>query len=307
MHQHFHRVIGGDQLSIDRLHKAKRCKSAEQSAYESRSWILPIIQLWHMKLAYLRSIFRVHWFDSVRTHLLGLHHGAEALGRQVNPAVNDFYACHNVVKTVYEAMVLTATFIILQEESGKTSTDHNHMTDQLAAFFAAGGPFDRYSFAQLEGLATRVYSRFMTREAYSKTLSLPATIDKDYIYLTVRRALDRVSATETNPPAGTEHIPSTPTSHYIYPNADQMLGNLVLLMRDAFLYLEFASAIPEGDVGRVMEVVKMLRFSFWGSKAANYGRELLEMACQFKFEYPEALKTAILVDSFVVMTSRIPC
>ncbi|KDN41827.1 hypothetical protein RSAG8_07198, partial [Rhizoctonia solani AG-8 WAC10335] len=102
-------VIGGDQLSIDWLHKAKWCKSAEQSAYESRSWILPIIQLWHMKLAYLRSIFHVHWFDTVQTHLLGLHHGAEALGRQVNPAVNDFYACHNVVKTVFKAMVLTTT------------------------------------------------------------------------------------------------------------------------------------------------------------------------------------------------------
>ncbi|CUA68631.1 putative protein L294 [Acanthamoeba polyphaga mimivirus] [Rhizoctonia solani] len=289
-------MIGGDQLSIDRLHKAKRCKSAEQSVYESRSWILPIIQLWHMKLAYLRSIFRVHWFDTVRTHLLGLHHGAEALGRQVNPAVNDFYACHNVVKTVFEAMVLTATFVVLQEETQTVTSNHNHMTDQLATLFATGGPLDKYTFARLEGLATRIYTRFMTQEAFRRTLSLPATLDKDFIYLTVQRALDRVSVTSTNLPTepNLEFAPDTSTSHSIHPNADQMLGNLVLLMRDTFLYLEFASAIPEGDVGRVMEVVKMLRFSFWGSKAANYGKELLEMACQFKFEYPEALRTAIL-------------
>ncbi|KAH7318797.1 hypothetical protein B0J17DRAFT_633960 [Rhizoctonia solani] len=253
--EHLLILIGGDQLSIDRLHKAKRCKSAEQLVYESRSWMVPIIQLWHMKLAYLRSIFRIHWFDKVRTRLLGLHHGAEALGRQVNSTVNDFYACHNVVKTVFEAMVLIATFTILQEETGRFSENNNHMTNQLASFFAAKG--------LLENSTSNSFKALQPRQT--------------------------ACAPEDN-----TNVPTMPVNPSIYPNADQMLGNLVLFMCDAFVYLEFASVIPEGDVGRVMEVIKVLRFSFWGSKVANYGRELLEMACQFNFEYPKALKTAIL-------------
>jgi hypothetical protein len=40
--------------------------------------------------------------------------------------------------------------------------------------------------------------------------------------------------------------------------------------------------------------LQVLRFSFWGSGAPNYGKELLEVACRFMFEYPKELQTAIL-------------
>jgi hypothetical protein len=37
-----------------------------------------------------------------------------------------------------------------------------------------------------------------------------------------------------------------------------------------------------------------MRFAFWGSGAPNYGKELLEVACRFMFEYPKELQDAIL-------------
>ncbi|CCO37663.1 hypothetical protein BN14_11821 [Rhizoctonia solani AG-1 IB] len=253
-------IAGGDQLSIKQLETAKKCKSAEKTTYESRKWVLPVIQLWHMKLAYLRSIFRVHWFENVRSNLLGLHHGVDALGRHINPAVNDFYACHNAVKTIFETMVLTATFVIIHEETGKPlpTDDVHHLTNELSSLFGQGGPFNNCTLERLEALAS--------------------TLQQD------------ANQTHSDPRA----IPSKISTFSLHSNTDQMLGNIVLFMRDAFIYLEFASAIPQGDIGRVMEVIKFMRFAFYGSHAQNYGKELLEMACRFMFEYPAKLQTAIL-------------
>lgn len=44
--------------------------------------------------------------------------------------------------------------------------------------------------------------------------------------------------------------------------------------------------------------------SFWGAGCTNYGNEMLEMACRFKREYPEALRTAILNNFFVNPSGR---
>ncbi|KAJ7278256.1 hypothetical protein C8J57DRAFT_1576646 [Mycena rebaudengoi] len=54
------------------------------------------------------------------------------------------------------------------------------------------------------------------------------------------------------------------------------------------------SATAEGDIGRVFEVLKLLRFSFWGAGSTNYGNELLELTCNFLLEYSDDLKTAVL-------------
>ncbi|KAG8695065.1 hypothetical protein FRC08_008060 [Ceratobasidium sp. 394] len=76
-------------------------------------------------------------------------------------------------------------------------------------------------------------------------------------------------------------------------------------MRDTFWYLEFATAVTEGDIGRVFEVIKVLRFSFWGGGATNYGNELLKLACNYFYEYPADLQTAIL-NNYLVNPSGLP-
>ncbi|KAJ7855692.1 hypothetical protein B0H13DRAFT_1902969 [Mycena leptocephala] len=69
-----------------------------------------------------------------------------------------------------------------------------------------------------------------------------------------------------------------------------------------FWYLEMCAAIAEGDIGRVFEVIKVLRFSFWGAGATNYGNEMLEMACNFLYEFPPALQDAVL-NNYLVNTT----
>ncbi|KAG9095171.1 hypothetical protein FRC06_010067 [Ceratobasidium sp. 370] len=269
-------IICGDQLTIDRLRKVIRYKATETSVYESRSWALPLIQLWHMKVAYLSSIFKVHWFPKVNSNLFGLRQSVQVLQRNLNPEKCDFYVWHDAVKTTFESM----------EELQAPVIDTNHMTDELAKHFAIGGRYHECTIQQLEHIANQVYMRYMTTEAYHTTLGAPdQPVDKQSLRGTILEELRRY---DQDPNYSTSNSGSGSSA-----NADQLLGNVILFMRDAFWYLEFASAVPEGDIGRIYEVIKLLRFSFWGSGSSNYGSELLELACGFLYEYPQKLKTAI--------------
>ncbi|KAG8696531.1 hypothetical protein FRC08_007089 [Ceratobasidium sp. 394] len=277
-------IICGDQLTIDRLRKVIRYKATETSVYESRRWAVPLIQLWHMKVAYLGSIFKVHWFPKVNSDLFGLRQSVQALQRNLNPEKCDFYVWHDAVKTTFESMVLTSAYVILQEESHGPIIDTNHMTDELAKHFAKGGRYHECTLQQLEHVAKQVYRRFMTTEAYHMTLGAPnQPADKQSLEDSILKELHRY---DQDPNYSTGNMGS---GH----SADQLLGNVILFMRDTFWYLEFASAVPEGDIGRVHEIIKLLRFSFWGSGSSNYGSELLELACGFLYEYSDKLKTAI--------------
>ncbi|KAG9088737.1 hypothetical protein FRC06_001900 [Ceratobasidium sp. 370] len=168
-------LVCGDQLTVDRLRKAIRYKATEKSVYKSRSWALPLIQLWHMKVAYLRSIFKVHWFPKVGSRLFGLRQSVDALGRSLNADKCDFYPCHHAVKTVFDGMVLTATYTFLQEQAGAPVLHSDHMLAELDKHFAPGGRLANCSLAQLDSIASAMYNGYMTTEAYRRTL--PPTTD----------------------------------------------------------------------------------------------------------------------------------
>ncbi|KAJ6557658.1 hypothetical protein B0H19DRAFT_867149, partial [Mycena capillaripes] len=72
---------------------------------------------------------------------------------------------------------------------------------------------------------------------------------------------------------------------------DQSLATTINFIRMTFWYLKMCAAIAEGDIGRVFEV---LRFSFWGAGSTNYGNEMLELACNFLYDFPPALQLAVL-------------
>ncbi|KAG8695647.1 hypothetical protein FRC08_007634 [Ceratobasidium sp. 394] len=165
-------MVCGDQLTVDRLRKIIRYRATEDDVYESRSWVLPIIQIWHMKVAYLRSILKTHWFPMITSGLLGLCHGVDALGRTINPDKCNFYPCHDAVKVVFDGMVLTATYVTLQKQAGLSLEPTDHMLDELRKLFAPDGPHHDCSLDQLEQVARDIYLRYMTTDSYQHTLAL---------------------------------------------------------------------------------------------------------------------------------------
>ncbi|THH04412.1 hypothetical protein EW146_g10186 [Bondarzewia mesenterica] len=75
---------------------------------------------------------------------------------------------------------------------------------------------------------------------------------------------------------------------------DQVLADAILRMRDSMLHYEFQCAVAEGDIGRVMNIMSVWTYTFTGSGKNKYSNELLELTCNFEFEYSEDLKNAIL-------------
>ncbi|KAG8689251.1 hypothetical protein FRC08_011031 [Ceratobasidium sp. 394] len=278
-------MVGGDQLTIDRLRKIIRYRATEDNSYKSRSWALPIIQIWHMKLAYLRSLINIHWFPKIGSDLFGFRQGTHALNRSIDPNKIDFYPCHDAVKVVFEGMVLTATYVLLQEEAGLSLEPTDRMLDGLGTHFAPGGRYQDCNLDKLEEVAGRIYARYMTTDVYQQALALREAGESSFADLGTT-ILEELGKLDEQP----DYVPNPARSS----GADLLLGNITLFMRDAFWYLELASAVPEGDVGRIFEVIKLLRFSFWGAAATNYGKELLELASNFLHKFSDSLRETVL-------------
>ncbi|KAJ6461451.1 hypothetical protein C8R45DRAFT_842148 [Mycena sanguinolenta] len=75
---------------------------------------------------------------------------------------------------------------------------------------------------------------------------------------------------------------------------DRVLRNSQIFMQDFGWWIEFAHAVPEGDIGRVWEIMKIWIFKFAGSSHANYVNYLLEVYCMLRYEASKDLKNGIL-------------
>ncbi|KAK6992368.1 hypothetical protein R3P38DRAFT_3289923 [Favolaschia claudopus] len=75
---------------------------------------------------------------------------------------------------------------------------------------------------------------------------------------------------------------------------DRVLRNSQIFMQDFGWWIEFAHAVPEGDIGRVWEIMKIWIFKFAGSSHHNYVNYLLEVYCMLRYEASKDLRNAIL-------------
>lgn len=98
--------IGGDQMTIARLRSLLDQTDQDVTAFDRNDYVLPLVQLWHMKWAFLRSIYRCHWSDTIGKGVVGLRRDATGLGRKINPVKCDFYPSHRMVEVRFQALVL---------------------------------------------------------------------------------------------------------------------------------------------------------------------------------------------------------
>jgi hypothetical protein len=100
-------MICGDQLTIDRIRKIKWYTRKTDAPFDQHKWALPVIQLWHLKWAWQKAIFRLHWYGDLGKNIFGLHHDCELLERGTfNHEKCDFYPAHHILEDRFEALVL---------------------------------------------------------------------------------------------------------------------------------------------------------------------------------------------------------
>ncbi|KAF5337723.1 hypothetical protein D9611_014522 [Ephemerocybe angulata] len=289
-------MVCGDQLTIDRMRKLKRYMAKTDTAYDRHDWVLPIIQLWHLKWNLQKAIIRMNWSPIVGEGVNGLRHDIHALRREkFNEKKCDFYPAHHILEDVFEALILSALRLECEKVTGKEDEANVKLLDGLQACFTANAELAGCNFEYLRTLALKVYQKYLTAAA--------AEAAKD----PVGSSLDSQSESESEDSGGSEvgsdQSRSQAPKQALEP--DESLANTINFMRATFWYLEVCAAIAEGDIGRVFEVIKLLRFSFWGAGCTNYGNEMLELACNFLYEFSEGLKEAVL-NNYLVNPSGKP-
>ncbi|KAJ7711627.1 hypothetical protein B0H16DRAFT_1261521, partial [Mycena metata] len=102
-------------------------------------------------------------------------------------------------------------------------------------------------------------------------------------------APEEPTATSQKPPAG----PQTHKEPAGF-NGDRVLSNSILFLREFGWWVEMYYAIPEGDVGRLMEILKIYIFTFGGTANQNYVGYLLDLYAFLRYECSPDLKDGIL-------------
>ncbi|KAH9931770.1 hypothetical protein B0H21DRAFT_836229, partial [Amylocystis lapponica] len=278
----------GDQLSVDRLRKLKRYTLKTHTPFTRHDWVVPIIQLWHMKWAWQKAIFRLQWSTESGKGVFGLRHDIQLLQREkFNHVKCDFYPAHHILEDRLDALILQSGRLLCEEQSKVSYPAHMKLTDALQKYFEKDGPLGNCSFETLNDLASKCYERYMSTTSHDDALGN-----------TPRDA----SFYGSEPTVAPEVDPQSADTGGL---GDAVLANTVVFMRTTFWYREFCESVAEGDIGRTLEVIKLLRFSFWGAGSTNYGNELLEMACNLLKEFPPDLRTALL-NNYLVNPSGVP-
>ncbi|KAJ6481317.1 hypothetical protein C8R47DRAFT_1186616 [Mycena vitilis] len=321
-------MICGDQLSVDRIRKLKDYTRKFGTPFQRHEWALPVIQLWHLQWNWQKAIFRLHWHKDLGKDIFGLRHDCELLERgKFNPEKCDFYPAHHILEDRFEAVVLDALRLVCEQETGVEYGPEVKLTDTLANYFGPEGPLHKCSFEQLERFATTVYKRYIATSAAEDALG-HASRDTEMYGPAWNENHDQPEQSEEDGNSDDGTMPSlAPIGSSAKPppkkktrksrakasaqpkrnfsGGDQVMATLCNFMRVTFWYLELCAAIAEGDIGRVFEVIKVLRFSFWGAGSTNYGNELLELACNFLYEWSEDLRFTVLENYLVNPTGRI--
>ncbi|KAJ7027286.1 hypothetical protein C8F04DRAFT_1212422 [Mycena alexandri] len=85
---------------------------------------------------------------------------------------------------------------------------------------------------------------------------------------------------------------------------DRVLRNSELVMMFGW-FLELITAVPEGDIGRVWEIMKIWIFTYAGSSHQQYMAYLLELYCFLKYDASVDLRDAVLNNWLVNITGEL--
>ena len=98
--------ISGDQMTISRIWTLKHQTSAGLSWWSSNTYVLPLIEVWHMKYAMLKGIVKAHWPDRTTRGDLGLQYCAEKLHRKFNANKVEFFPAEQLTEVVLTTLTL---------------------------------------------------------------------------------------------------------------------------------------------------------------------------------------------------------
>ncbi|KAJ7796096.1 hypothetical protein B0H14DRAFT_2390994 [Mycena olivaceomarginata] len=250
--------------------------------------IIATPELWHTGATDLNSTAANHYGPSTSKDPSSLSKCSNIAGlkRPSNIKSCDYYPTRRNLTLIWTAHVLDCWRIELE-------------TDDLRDFFndpKTLNPFPDFEF--LLGRAGMLVDKYATQSAIQASLTLKDSTDRNReskVKVGSAWTAETTAADDDSEPPGLSEIeePDTPRNASAF-TGDRVLRNSQIFMQDFGWWVEFAHSIPEGDIGRAFEIMKIWIFKFAGSSHANYVNYLLEVYCLLRYEASKDLKNAIL-------------
>ncbi|KAF9021243.1 hypothetical protein BDZ89DRAFT_930664, partial [Hymenopellis radicata] len=293
---------GGSVLSGGRVkrHLLPQAVSLDiYHSFESRIWTPGI---WHNESNMLNVIAENHYGPRTTKDPSALSRSASATNMYIPSKLNscDFYPTVRTMRTICEAQVLDCWDLFLTDHTG------------LLPYFERLASQD--ATPSLDGLmvhADILVHRYMSTRAFHTALSSTRAERASSTYkfpvgpawnpstTPVVPIVDDSPSNNVNEPGVKVHVEAKGFT------GDRVLANSILFCRDFLWWLELSYAVSDGDIGRVMEVLKVWIFMFAGASRQNYTTILLELYCLFRYEASKNLKDAIWNNWLVNITGEL--
>ncbi|THV01769.1 hypothetical protein K435DRAFT_654641 [Dendrothele bispora CBS 962.96] len=278
--------VGGDGGTFASVERVK--KILAPTALSNRDTFRNKIatpEAWHAKHTAIKAISEIHFgpVNSSNPSSLSRLFNCAGLKRPANPKQVDHYPMVHGFRLVWTAMILDCWRVVLG-------------TDDLQSHFnALADQGSLPDFDSLLATASILVQQYVSVAAINRVLSLH---DQDTLKnpkLQIKKGKIWTAhlcqkSKEQTAQANSETITCDPDDF----DGDHSLANSIAFKMQFGSWLLLDHAIKGGDVGRVMELLKIWIFMFAGSNHLKYTTYLLGLHCLLKYESSEALRVAIL-------------
>ncbi|KZV80959.1 hypothetical protein EXIGLDRAFT_629312 [Exidia glandulosa HHB12029] len=306
--------VGGDGGTYEMLLRVQKYLQTLPTAYERMEWLVPILQLWHMKWTVLGRIIFCWWGSSRTSDVSSLGNSAIAAGKKVPSKLKkpDFRSGTEMLFLVGEARMLDCWRITLK-------------TDDLHAHFATLKAEDR-----LPTLNELLLHALMLHRTYSSRKSSHLALEPYETQPAAYRApravgwmpqvhpgpsASKASGSKPSRRKGAAAAPETTmedesTSTTVFEeelgfSGDRWLANSITGMSDFIPYRHWCKATPVGWIGDIWEIFKLQTFGFAGSgHNPKYLSFCLEMIMLIEFEAEPDMRLALLQSLLVNPSGR---
>lgn len=288
------RIFSGDGKTFDQLLRLRKFLAAEEGDFESFRWLVPLLELWHTKWTDLSRVVRTHWGKDNDPSALASAACIAECPTPIDLRKVDFYDGVHILNLVLDAHILNCW-------------ENYFNTEDLTCLFKEHE--DVPTFDSLVNAAYLLARRHATTQAHERALRPtednlnPPPLGSVWIR---EQSEDNVMGDKSEDGYKNDkdtHMDDSDNENELLPlnlpsttgeDADITLANTTLFIRNAIWWREMCTAVASGDTGRVWEILKIWIFTFAGSGNHFYTQYLLELYCNFKWEFSPALRQAIL-------------
>ncbi|KAF6740873.1 hypothetical protein DFP72DRAFT_1086565 [Ephemerocybe angulata] len=304
-----------DQLTNSRIRSGQILRVDDINDFHRRRIFQLAMGLFHAALNLVWAMLHVHRGSS--TQLATIAFWIIVLEKvRLSGAKPDYHTAYAFLIQILEGVVLSAwkEICLLQdptltddEKKNATATQKTKAFEKYAKSEPLASDLVQKAEALLSTYITPLPQPYTSLadddEAGSDTDSSTSVLESEEGY---SGSEDDEASHEPEPaPSKSTIPPPVATGIENNPTKDKVHQNLRLLMRDTLYLLELVSAVKDGDIGRIEDILPHLAMIFRGAGSNNYCTEILHLVQCLKYMWPGSFAD-VMREIMIVNPSGIP-